>query len=44
MTRADAPVWDVGTVEAFKQVLLNADALIFNNVASGALTLPRRSR
>jgi molybdate transport system substrate-binding protein len=33
--RADAPARDVGTVEAFKQVLLNADALIFNNVASG---------
>lgn len=33
--RADAPARDVGTVEAFKQVLMNADALIFNNVASG---------
>jgi molybdate transport system substrate-binding protein len=33
--RADAPARDVGTVEAFKQVLLNTDALIFNNVASG---------
>jgi len=26
---------DIGTTEAFKQALLNADALIFNNVASG---------
>lgn len=33
--RADAPVWDIGTVEAFKHVLLNADSLIFNTVASG---------
>lgn len=33
--RADAPVRDVGTVEAFRQVLLNADSLIFNTVASG---------
>ena len=33
--RADAPARDVSTTEAFKQTLLNADALIFNNVASG---------
>ncbi len=33
--RADAPARDIRTVEAFRQVLLNADALIFNNVASG---------
>jgi molybdate transport system substrate-binding protein len=33
--RADAPAHDIGTVEAFRQVLLNADSLIFNNVASG---------
>jgi len=33
--RADAPVRDVGTVEAFRQVLLDADSLIFNTVASG---------
>lgn len=33
--RADAIVPDVSTMEAFKQVLLNADVLIFNNVASG---------
>jgi len=33
--RADAAARDIGTVEAFKQVLLNADALVFNNVASG---------
>jgi molybdate transport system substrate-binding protein len=33
--RADAPAHDISTVEAFRQVLLNADALIFNNVASG---------
>src|SRR5205807_7747803 len=32
--RADAPARDVGTVEAFKQILPDADALIFNNVAS----------
>ena len=32
---ADSPVQDIGTVEAFRQVLLNADSLIFNTVASG---------
>jgi molybdate transport system substrate-binding protein len=34
-TRADKPAHDISTTEAFKQVLLNADSLIFNNVASG---------
>jgi molybdate transport system substrate-binding protein len=33
--RADAPVWDISTTEAFKHTLLHADAVIFNNVASG---------
>src|SRR5688572_23302890 len=33
--RADAPARDISTVEAFKQVLLNAESLVFNNVASG---------
>ena len=33
--RADSPVQDIGTVETFRQVLLNADSLIFNTVASG---------
>ncbi len=33
--RADAPARDISTTEAFKQTLLNADSLIFNNVASG---------
>jgi len=33
--RADAPAHDISTVETFRQVLLNADSLIFNNVASG---------
>lgn len=33
--RADAPAHDISTVEAFRQFLLNADSLIFNNVASG---------
>jgi molybdate transport system substrate-binding protein len=33
--RADAPPRDISTVDAFKQTLLNADSLIFNNVASG---------
>ena len=33
--RADAPARDITTVEAFRHVVLNADALIFNNVASG---------
>jgi hypothetical protein len=32
---ADAPAPDIATTEAFKRALLNADALIFNNVASG---------
>ena len=31
--RADSPVQDIGTVEAFRQVLLSADSLIFNTVA-----------
>jgi molybdate transport system substrate-binding protein len=33
--RADAPARDASTTEAFKQTLVNADSLIFNNVASG---------
>src|SRR6266581_44874 len=33
--RVDAPARDISTTEAFKQTLLNADSLIFNNVASG---------
>ena len=33
--RADAPTRDISTTEAFKQTLLDADSLIFNNVASG---------
>lgn len=33
--RADEPARDISTTEAFKQTLLNADSLIFNNVASG---------
>ncbi len=33
--RADTPARDISTTEAFKQTLLNADSLIFNNVASG---------
>ena len=33
--RADAPARDISTVEAFRQVLLNADTLLFNTVASG---------
>ena len=33
--RADAPARDISATEAFKQTLLNADSLIFNNVASG---------
>ena len=33
--RADAPAQDVSTTDAFKRTLLNADALVFNNVASG---------
>ncbi len=34
-TRADANASDVSTVPAFKQALLNADTLVFTNVASG---------
>jgi molybdate transport system substrate-binding protein len=34
-TRADAPVRDIKTADALKQVLLRADSLVFNNVASG---------
>jgi len=33
--RADAPVRDISTTEAFKQVLLGCDSLFYNNVASG---------
>ena len=33
--RADAPARDISTVEAFRQVLLNADTLLFATVASG---------
>lgn len=33
--RADAQAPDVSTVAAFRQALLNADALVFSNVASG---------
>jgi molybdate transport system substrate-binding protein len=33
--RADTPDRDITTTEAFKQALLSADSLIFNNVASG---------
>jgi molybdate transport system substrate-binding protein len=33
--RANAPARDISTTEAFKQALLNADSVIFNNVASG---------
>lgn len=33
--RADAPARDISSVGAFRHVVLNADALIFNNVASG---------
>lgn len=33
--RADAPAHDISTTESFRQTLLNADSLIFNNVASG---------
>src|SRR5436309_6844790 len=39
-TRADANGLDVSTVPAFKQALLNADTLVFTNVA-GAITLLR---
>lgn len=34
-TRADTPGRDISTPETFKQALLNADSLVFNNVASG---------
>ena len=34
-TRADAQALDVSTVAAFRQALLNADALVFSNVAAG---------
>jgi molybdate transport system substrate-binding protein len=33
--RAGVPTHDIATPEALKQVLLNADSLVFNNVASG---------
>jgi molybdate transport system substrate-binding protein len=33
--RADTPARDIKTADAFKQVLLRADAIVFNNVASG---------
>lgn len=33
--RTDAPARDISTIEAFKQALLNADSVVFNNVASG---------
>jgi molybdate transport system substrate-binding protein len=33
--RADAPARDIKTAEALKQVLLRADKIVFNNVASG---------
>jgi molybdate transport system substrate-binding protein len=35
MTRADAATPDISTSQALKQALLSADALVFNNVASG---------
>jgi molybdate transport system substrate-binding protein len=35
MARADAPSADISTVESFKDTILNAKSLIFNNVASG---------
>jgi hypothetical protein len=34
-SRPDMPLPDIATTKAFKQTLLNADTLIFNNVASG---------
>jgi molybdate transport system substrate-binding protein len=34
-TRAEAPAPDVSTVDAFRQGLLDADALVFSNVAAG---------
>ena len=33
--RAETPAHDIGTAGALRQVLLNADALLFNTVASG---------
>jgi molybdate transport system substrate-binding protein len=33
--RADAPARDISTSQTLKQVLLSADSLVFNNVASG---------
>lgn len=33
--RADAPARDIKTADALKQVLLRADTIVFNNVASG---------
>lgn len=33
--RADAPAHDISTTEGFKQALVGADSVIFNNVASG---------
>src|SRR5436190_20925498 len=33
--RADAPARDIKTAEALKQVLLRADSIVFNTVASG---------
>lgn len=33
--RANAPTRDISTTEGFKQVLVGADSVIFNNVASG---------
>lgn len=35
VARADAAARDISSTEAFKQALLDADSLIFNNVASG---------
>jgi molybdate transport system substrate-binding protein len=35
MARADAPAADISTIESFKETVLNANSLIFNNVASG---------
>jgi molybdate transport system substrate-binding protein len=35
MARADAPSADTSTIESFKETILNAKSLIFNNVASG---------
>jgi molybdate transport system substrate-binding protein len=33
--RADAPTRDISTTEALKQLLLSADSIVFNNLASG---------